>query len=144
MNKTAKSIAPFPYSQPFSQSWLTLNGLRLPVHLGVSPEERLTPQYVQFEIKIKFQALPSACHSDSIHETICYANLSNILKRITENQEYALIERLGFVAFENIKETLPNSAKLSLKVLKEKPPIEELQNGASFCLSEIPLHEVQW
>lgn len=120
---------------PFSA--ITLNGLRLLVRLGCKEEERHIPQYVRFDVKVRFSELPQGCSSDQLEETVCYALLSQKVHEVCDRAEYALIEKLGWEVFRSLKEILPPSCQLWIRVLKEKPPIPEpLNNGASFCLGD--------
>lgn len=119
---------------PFSS--LTLHGLRLKVRLGCESEERAIPQYVQFDVRVRFKTLPSGCLSDSLDQTICYAQLTNQIRKISEKQEFRLIEHLGWQIFASLKEILPANTPLWIRTLKEKPPIEDLQGGASFTLGD--------
>ncbi len=117
-------------------STLALHGLRLEVRLGCHAEERQKPQYVRFDVKVRFTTLPLGCTSDSLSDTVCYAQLSDAIRKICHIQEYRLIEHLGWRAFVALKEIIPQSTQLWLKILKEKPPVADLQDGTSFCLGD--------
>lgn len=117
-------------------SALTLNGLRLKVRLGCQEEERQVPQYVRFDVRLRFASMPGGCLSDKLEETFCYAEISDRIREVCAQREYHLIEKLAWEAFSTLKERLPQSTKLWLRTTKEKPPIEDLEDGASFCLGD--------
>ncbi len=117
-------------------SQLTLHGLRLPVHLGCSAEERLRPQFVRFDVTVRFSSLPEGCETDRLEQTVCYARLSEILSNVCQAREYQLIEKLGWDAFRAVREIIPTQDQLTLNVVKERPPVASLEGGASFTISE--------
>jgi len=117
-------------------SALTLNGLRLKVRLGCGEEERRVPQYVRFDIRVRFESIPSGCLTDALNETVCYAEISDTLRQVCARREFLLIEKLGWDAFSSLKERLPRGTQLWIRTTKEKPPIADLQDGASFCLGD--------
>ncbi len=117
-------------------STLALHSLKYKVRLGCTPEERSVPQGVRFDIQIRFESLPGGSFNDDLNETICYAKLSNRARVICDMREYQLIEKLGWDAFSALKEIIPPNVKLWLRVTKEKPPVAELEGGASFSVGE--------
>ena len=124
------------FTEPSVKTSLSLQGLRLQVRLGCSAEERSIPQFVSFDLEIRFFEVPPGCFTDSLRETICYAHLSEILKAVCSRGEYQLIEKLGWDAYQSIRKQLPPSVELKLQALKEKPPIPELTGGATFTISD--------
>ena len=117
-------------------SGLSLNSLRIQVKLGCSAEERMNPQYVRFDIRVRFPSRPEGCLSDRLVDTVCYAELSEIVRKVSTAKEYDLIEKLGWDTFSSIKEILPKSVQLWLRTTKEKPPVPELVGGAAFSLGD--------
>jgi dihydroneopterin aldolase len=91
---------------------------------------------VRFDLQVRFSSLPQGCFTDNLGDTICYAQLSEQIKRICQLQEYQLIEKLGWDAFAAVKEILPQDTKLWLRLVKEKPPVENLEGGSSFTLAD--------
>jgi hypothetical protein len=117
-------------------SKLSLNELRLLVRLGCSAEERQVPQYVSFNIEIRFATLPPGCESDSLQETVCYSKISQQIKTICERQEYQLIEKLGWNVYQELRETLPKDVLLWIRANKEHPPVAHLEGGAAFSIGD--------
>lgn len=126
-----------PSTEPCPFSALTLNGLRLKVRLGCGEEERQIPQFVKFDIRVRFRQLPSGCTSDQLTDTVCYSQVSDKLSEICNRTEYLLIEKLGWDAYQALKEMIPPSVDLWVRLTKEKPPIPyPLEQGASFCVGD--------
>jgi dihydroneopterin aldolase len=119
---------------PFSS--VSISGLRLKVKLGCEEAERQVPQYVSFDAEMRFKQLPGGCFTDRLEETICYASISETIRHLCLNQEYRLIEKLGWDVYSAIKETLPEATELKIKTTKEKPPVPDLEGGSTFVLSD--------
>jgi 7,8-dihydroneopterin aldolase/epimerase/oxygenase len=116
-------------------SSLGLHGLQFKVKLGCGEEERRIPQEVRFYIRVRFPSPPSACQSDQLEETVCYAELSEKIEAISR-EEYRLIEKLGWDTFSCLKKILPEGAQLWVKIHKVNPPISNLLEGSSFCIGD--------
>jgi 7,8-dihydroneopterin aldolase/epimerase/oxygenase len=117
-------------------SALTLNDLRLPVHLGCSVEERKNSQMVRFEVRLRFDRLPQGCLNDQLKDTVCYAKICDQIRNVCQRSEYQLIEKLAWDSFASLKEIIPLQTQLWLKVTKEKPPVSDLEGGASFSIGD--------
>lgn len=123
-------------NRPWPVSTLVLNGLRQPVRLGCEAEERQSPQFVRFDVKIRFESRPVGCISDSLRDTVCYADLSDRLQKVCRLTEYHLIEKLCWDSYQSLKKQLPEGALLWIKVHKERPPIPHENQGTSFILGD--------
>lgn len=123
-------------TEPCVQTSLSIQRLRLQAYLGWSAQERSTPQFVLFDLELFFSQPPRGCFSDSLADTFCYASLSDQLKALCLDGEFRLIEKLGWDAYQLIRRDLPNNIGLRLRVIKEKPPIDELLGGATFTISD--------
>ncbi|MFZ9596125.1 MAG: dihydroneopterin aldolase [Bdellovibrionia bacterium] len=117
-------------------SSVAISGLRLPVHLGCSADERATPQWVSVHAEVRFQKLPQGCFSDDLEQTLCYAQMADQIRRVCLGQEFHLIEKLGWEVYSAIQTLLPSSAALRVQIVKEKPPIADLHNGSIFTLGD--------
>jgi len=116
------------------KSSLEIISLTLQLHLGVTNEERATPQSIEFDIKISFDNLPDACSSDKIHETICYEKISESLESYLADKHFHLIEHLCHEVYQYIKNSfLSSKDKLNVKVSK-KPPIDNIKGKCFFCI----------
>ena len=123
-------------TEPCVQTSLFIQGLKLQAHLGWSAQERSVPQGVRFDVELYFSQIPQGCTSDSLSDTICYATLSDKLRALCTQKEYRLIEKLGWDAYQTIRQDLSPSIGLKIRAIKEKPPIDELSGGAVFTVSD--------
>ena len=117
---------------------LRIEDLSLQVKLGCLPEERAQTQEVRFTVIFRFAHAPRGAATDEITDTICYAEISEVLRTLCASDEFKLIERLGIEAYNKLREFL-NAArgdhkqtKLALSVHKVKPPVVGLLGGSHY------------
>ncbi|MEO5970377.1 MAG: dihydroneopterin aldolase [Bdellovibrionia bacterium] len=117
-------------------SSVSIAGLRLKVRLGCGEAERQVPQYVSFDAEVRFKQPPKGCLTDRLEETVCYAEMSEKIRALCEQNEFHLIEKLGWDVYSAIKEILPAATELKIRVTKEKPPVPDLHGGSVFVLGD--------
>lgn len=116
-------------------SILSLNGLRCRVRLGWEAQERLQAQWVSFDIAIRFASLPDGARTDRIEGTVGYDQISRWMVELCAREEFRLLEKLGFQAYTLLRERIP-ACQIRVRVTKERPPIENLESGASFTVAD--------
>jgi len=124
------------FTEPCAFSSIALHRLRLTAHLGCGQDERQALQWVFFDLKLKFLSLPQGCISDELSGTVCYDQLSQAIQQVCASTQFHLLENLGWKVFAAVKEILPPQTQLWIRVTKEKPPIPQLQDGASFAIGD--------
>ncbi len=117
-------------------SVLEFEAARLHVRLGCTADERRIPQAVDLGIRIRFAQPPSACETDALKDTVCYAELIELASDIAARREFQTIERLARELYVRIRPMLPADAELWLKVTKVHPPVAGLTGGVSFSLGD--------
>lgn len=116
-----------------NSSNLTISDLKLWVHLGCSDQEKYHPQLVSFDILIDFFQNPQAVLSDKLEDSVCYANITNIIKETISNKKYNLIEYLAANTYDEIiKHTGNKEISLTVTVKKLSPPVEDIHGYVSF------------
>lgn len=118
-------------------SQLTLEKLSLLVKLGHSIEERSIPQWVSVQIKFNLSSLPTACISDQLNDTICYAILANELQQFCDKHSFQLIEALAYQLYQFLKKKLSKQdipINIFLCVTKN-PQLTEVKQS-SFSISD--------
>lgn len=120
-------------------SKLQICDLILNVRLGCSAEERERAQEVRLNLEIQFTSIPEACSSDNLGETVCYAEITQILKDVIQEKEYQTVEHLAFNCLQTIRQKVPQTLPMHLTVHKVKPPLALPNKGVVFHLSEQPL-----
>ena len=115
---------------------LEFNGARLSVRLGCGAEERARPQPVDLDVAIRFAELPSACESDKLGDTVCYAALIEAARAAVAGREFHLVERLAHELCATLRPLVPPGAELWLRVTKLHPPVLGLSGGVAFSLGD--------
>lgn len=117
-------------------SILEIKQLILPLHIGVTKEERAILQDIEFNITINFYTILNACESDQIDDALCYDNLTQEIKEFCKKNEFHLIEHLSFVLHRYIRENYLNSQdKLTLQICKFAP-VKEIKGQCCFTIND--------
>ena len=100
-----------------------VKGLRLPVRVGVSEEERARPQFVLLDLDLT-RDLSAAGETDDLEETVDYGAITSGVARLLEGMEVLLLERLAQLVAEFLL-AHKGVLEVTVSVHKEAPPIEE-------------------
>jgi dihydroneopterin aldolase len=117
-------------------SKLHIRKLRLMVHLGCTAAERSKVQPVDVDFIFKFEGIPTGAISDQILETICYDEISKLMKKIILDKEFNLVEKLGYDLFHGVKSQIPTKTLCWIQVTKLSPPVDDLLGGVSFSFGD--------
>ena len=118
---------------------LSVDALQVPVHLGVTEDERATPTTVQVWVKLFYTIPPDAVRQDDA-EYLCYEKLCRRLLQMVEGAEFQLLEFLTSELYAEVRELAPEDVGVWLKV-KKPLPMELIGchvEGASATLSDVP------
>lgn len=115
-------------------SQLSIRELKLLVRLGCTEQERAIQQQVHISIQVDFLHPPQACQTDQLVDTICYAQITQLIQNICSKKEYATIEHLATVCFSSLEEIIPSRTPFQLLLHKIHPPISVLSEGVSFSM----------
>ncbi|MBK7842484.1 MAG: dihydroneopterin aldolase [Bdellovibrionales bacterium] len=116
----------------FACSALKIEELTLSVRLGCSKAERSKTQEVRVSVEIRFLKCPKGALTDSLNDTICYATVSEAIKRHCESREFHLVERMGYDIYGLVREIVGSTDDLGISVHKMHPPVENLRGGVIF------------
>ena len=116
---------------------LEIRKLVLGVHLGCGADERINKQDVSFSAKFRFATMPRGADTDELSDSLCYAQVSDLIQTTIENREFKLIEHLGHVIFKNLKGLAGPDIRIELEVHKLNPPVQNLRDGSAFTISEL-------
>lgn len=121
-------------------SSLQVRDLCLQVQLGCTADERATRQEVHLSMEFRFETPPTGALTDSLADTICYAQVSELLQSHCESREFHLIERIGLECFGLLKNFVRSDAvKIALRVHKVNPPVPNLRQGTHFVCGDFAL-----
>jgi dihydroneopterin aldolase len=102
---------------------ITIRGLRVGTHVGVTAEERATPQVVVLDVDAAVD-LESAAASDDLGDTVDYGALTTRISELVQGHESRLLESLaGSVA--QLVLGMAGVERVLVRVAKESPPVEE-------------------
>jgi 7,8-dihydroneopterin aldolase/epimerase/oxygenase len=124
--------------RPSAYHSLYLEDLRLSVRLGCTADERATPQEVRVSVEFRFEEAPLGFESDRLDQTVCYAQVSEALKKHIEAREYNLIEKIAADGFRIVKEISGAGTMVSLTAHKVRPPVEGLLGGTKYRCADFP------
>jgi FolB domain-containing protein len=102
---------------------LVVKGLRLVARVGVTDEERATPQGVVVDLVVRTN-LAAAGGSDDLAETIDYSTLISSVAEVVQGQEANLLETLAHRVAAKVEE-IEEATGVTVEVSKEIVPIEE-------------------
>ena len=115
---------------------LEIRDLVLPVHLGCEAEEREVPQEVAFSVAVRMPGRPQACVTDDLNDSICYAEISEVILKQVVGREFKLIEYLAQEVFQAIKAMRTSDFLMRLEIHKLHPPVANLRGGSFFSIGE--------
>ena len=115
---------------------LSINKLRLEVHLGWTDEERAKPQPVEVSVFIRFPEPPPATKTDALSDTVCYAAICECLQGLVREHRYKLIEHLTAEIYTAAKSKLPAGAGAHVELTKIQVPVPNLLGGATFTYGD--------
>lgn len=102
---------------------ITLAGMRFEGHLGAGSEERSGPQLVEVDLDVEAD-LSAAARSDVLADTVDYAPLIELTRRIVEGGTYALLERVAGAIAEGALAADPRIEALTVRVRKLAVPMD--------------------
>ncbi|MEO0337376.1 MAG: dihydroneopterin aldolase [Pseudomonadota bacterium] len=104
------------------------------VHLGCTADERKTAQKVNFSVDVFLNPQQTAEESDSLTDTVCYAQICEKIEELVKEKEFNLVESLARATIEVIKEQFGLSM-LRVLVHKVSPPVAGLSGGVKYACS---------
>lgn len=109
---------------------LVLTGMQFFGHHGVFPEENKLGQRFLVDLELYFP-LHSAGKSDSLEETVNYADVYETVRGITEDQTFQLIEALAEHIAIRVLQTYTIINEITVRVHKPHPPFKVFFEGVA-------------
>lgn len=115
---------------------LSINDLRIWVHLGCRDEEKFHPQMISFDICINFATPPVGADTDLLHDTVCYVDIVDRVTQYCQEKKFNLIECLASSVHKKISDSLvshkhlPHSITVTLH--KVSPPVPGVHGGVKW------------
>lgn len=98
-----------------------LKNLEIPAYIGVYEFEKGQTQTLILNVGFEFDATQASL-SDDLADTIDYAQIETLLKKICVAAHYELLEKLHAVIIAQVTEVFPQIKNLSVAI--EKRPFE--------------------
>jgi dihydroneopterin aldolase len=102
---------------------ITLRSMRFEGRLGVSEEERASPQLVEVDVELEGD-LADAAASDELADTVDYGPIVAIAQRAVEERSHRLLEALGGDIAGQALAASPRIATVTVRVRKLAVPID--------------------
>lgn len=119
-----------------TSSYIQLRDVRIHAYHGVMPQERKVGADFIVNLRVGYP-IERAMDTDSVDDTLSYADLLDIVKREME-QPSNLVEHVAGRIVRTIERTFPRAESIDLEILKENPPMGADSHGAG-----IELHAVR-
>lgn len=97
---------------------IIIKDLNIYAYHGVNPEEKIEGQSFVFDIECKID-LSKPCITDDVNDTVSYAQIIKLIKKVFVAEKYDLIERAAQVVADAVLDEFPAINKI--KVLLKKP-----------------------
>ena len=113
---------------------IKVRGLRVRTHVGVSDEERVTPQTVVVDVDVDAD-VTSAAESDDITDTIDYAELVNIVTETVAESRSKLLEHLA-AQVVSVVLSMDGVRGVTVEIAKDPPPLRQEVDRVSVKIEE--------
>lgn len=102
---------------------ISITGLRVKTHIGVTPEEQERPQEVVIHLTIHAD-LRSPGASDALEDTVDYARATAVVAQLVEASRANLLEHLAEEVARSVL-GLPGVDAVDVEIAKDPPPVGE-------------------
>jgi dihydroneopterin aldolase len=100
---------------------ITLRGMHFMGRHGVAPDERAEPQPFEVDVIVQLDLSPAAA-SDALADTVDYAAVFEVARRIVEGRSFQLIEALAAGIADAVLAGFPVD-QVEVRVRKPKAPL---------------------
>lgn len=93
---------------------ILLSGLKVPIKIGCTSEERAFPQNLEIHCEVSMDL--SSVHS--LHNTICYMRIRDLILSLAQEQEWVLLEEFAEGISKTIFSQFPLAEAVNLELRK--------------------------
>ena len=101
--------------------YILIDNLRFHAYHGVLPQERATGNDYVINLRIGYP-IERACESDSIEDTLNYAEAANAVKEVMETPS-CLLEHVAGRIIKTLRDRFPKIESVQIEVRKIAPPV---------------------
>ncbi|MBQ8210799.1 MAG: dihydroneopterin aldolase [Clostridia bacterium] len=102
---------------------IIINNLKIYAYHGVNPEEKIQGQNFILDIICKLD-LKKPCQTDNVDDTVSYAQVIKLVKRVFVAEKYDLIEKAAQVVADSILDAFEQIEKVEITLKKPEAPIK--------------------
>jgi 7,8-dihydroneopterin aldolase/epimerase/oxygenase len=108
---------------------ISIRGLRVATHVGVTEEERATSQIVVIDVDAVVD-LAAATTTDDLSDTVDYGTLTTRIWELVQGHESRLLESLAGSVAQLVLE-VGGVEQVHVRVAKDSPPVKEVLDSVS-------------
>lgn len=101
---------------------ITIKNLKLFAYHGVNPEEKENGQTFFLDIDY-YLNMTKACHNDDLEDTVSYAKVVKVVRKVFCEQSYDLIERASQVVADAILDSFSEISRVDITLKKPEAPV---------------------
>ena len=101
---------------------ITIKNLKLFAYHGVNPEEKENGQNFYLDIDY-YVNITKACYSDSVNDTVSYAKVVKVVRKVFTEQKYDLIERASQVVADAVLNEFEDIFRVDITLKKPEAPV---------------------
>lgn len=101
---------------------ITIKGLKLFAYHGVNPEEKRDGQNFILDIDY-YVNIQNACQNDNLDDTVSYAKVVKLARKVFCEQKFDLIERASQVVADAILDEFEQIFKVEITLKKPEAPV---------------------
>ena len=123
-----------------SRDTIHLRNMQFYAYHGVNPEEKALGQRFEVDVALQVDARPAGL-SDDLRQTINYAQVYKLVKRIVEEERFDLIEALAeTLAMQIGKQFAPDGVRISVR----KPHVSLKGSVLDYVAVDIERSQESW
>ncbi len=112
---------------------ISINGLVVEGRVGVTEEERSTPQLLVIDLELAVD-LSTASRSDDLNDTIDYAIVTGTVATLVARTERKLLERLAAEIGDELS-AFTGVLGVTVRVMKQHVPVDERVSEVAVAIS---------
>ncbi len=102
---------------------IIIKDLKLYAYHGVNPEEKVEGQNFVIDIICKLD-LKKPCQTDDVNDTVSYAQVIKLVKKVFTAEKYDLLEKVAQTVADAILDSFEQIKKVEITLKKPEAPIK--------------------
>ena len=131
---------PHAETAPLNRDTIRLHNMQFYAFHGVNPEEKVLGQRFEVDVAIQMDTRPAGL-SDDLRQTVNYAQVYKVVKRIVEEERFDLIEALAETLARQIgRQFKPDSVRVCVR----KPHVPLKSSVLDYVAVDIERSQESW